>query len=235
MFCFTLSQAFWREHVLGILVVKIETLTSRMRLFPCRHRTLSLPYVWGDGRGCRCHHPGSNATDTTCTNTRVKCTYCSVKPEGCSRSSGHKHAEPLSRPFCPKCPPGSSPLSLLLLFSTLCSRSPPWDLPAHPDQHSPSPLLSADLGKLLQNAGLDVSIFLSRPWFSGLPEALWEHQPREMPLSSQGSRSNDFSFFHWYLGHLVGYRVVDYQAWLAGSHRMALRLYHPNLTPFLRK
>lgn len=68
--------------------------------------------------------------------------------------------------LCLKCPLGSSLLGLLL-FSTLCSRSPPLrPLPClHPGQHSPSPLLCADLGQLLQHAGLEWFIFLSRPYF----------------------------------------------------------------------
>lgn len=102
------------------------------------------------------------------------------------------------RSLCPKCPPGSSPLSLLLLFSTLCSRSPPLrPLPClHPDQHSPSPLLSADLGKLLQNAGLEWFIFLSRPDFQDSQRPLQGNtSPEKCPFPAKGAEVMTFLSF----------------------------------------
>lgn len=188
--CFVLLyHSFLKEHV-RTLVVSIETLTPQgWRLFP-ETQNSSLPYVWGDGGMPLSSLQVAMPRDTTWTNTRANApTACKCLKATHRRSSGHKHAEPYpGRSLCP-----SALLDLLhwvySSFSTLCSRSPPLrPFPClHPDQHSPSPLLSADLGVSVECWFREWFIFLSRPGFSGLPELLQGNtSPEKGPLSSQG-------------------------------------------------
>lgn len=122
--------------------------------------------------------------------------------------------------LCLKRPLGSSLLGLLL-FSALCSRSPPLrPLPClHSGQHSPSPLLCADLGQLLQHAGLEWFIFLSIPDFQDSQRPLQGNtSPEKCPFPAKGAEVMTFLFFHWYLGHSVGYRDGDHQHdWLGAT------------------
>lgn len=99
--------------------------------------------------------------------------------------------------LCLKCPLGSSLLGLLL-FSALCSRSPPLrPLPClHPSQRSPSPLLCADLGQLLQHAGLEWFIFLSRPDFQDSQRPLQGNtSPEKCPFPAKGAEVMTFLSF----------------------------------------
>lgn len=119
-------------------------------------------------------------------------------PAGCSsKQQWSQTCRALTRLFpLPKCPLGPSLLGLLL-FSALCSRPPPRPLPClHPGQCSPSPLLCADLGQLLQHAGLECFIFLSRPDFQDSQRPLQGNtSPEKCPFPAKGAEVMTFLSF----------------------------------------